>query len=364
MYSKFFDKLNRGSRVVGRLIKYKITKEPFPLCVHLQITKRCNLRCIYCYADPENLANVPDLEYSEYTRLVDELVSMGTKWIRFLGGEPLIRDDIGQMVDYAKSKGIVTEMNTNGYFMRQRGQDIRNLDSLVVSIDGAKKTNDKCRGQGSYDKAIEAVEIAKDLGMSVRLHGCLSRYHQLKDIDHIANLAVKYGTAFNFSAPSPIFFNDDQRMKGHPGQEQAAILHQRCIQLKAQGYPLTNTNTAADYVRKWPNPKTDVLTNDDFKKFSIPKRSYVPCTAGKLYCTIDVDGRVYACASLWRNALNYREVGFKKAWQHLHNLDCLSCNYIANIELNLLLGLNPRTLFEISSYVLGRTAKLGKNVRI
>ena len=363
MWSRYLNKLNRGGVAVSKLLKYKIDKKPFPLCVHLQISKRCNLKCIYCYADPENLANVPDLEYEEYTRLIDELASMGTRWIRFLGGEPLIRTDIGQMIDYANKKGMVTEMNTNGYFMKQRAEYIKNLDSLVVSIDGTRETNDKCRGSGSYDKAIQAIEIAKDLGMTVRLHGCLSKYHTLEDINHLPQLAVKYGTAFNFSAPSPVYFKDDQRMEGHPSQEQVAMLHQRCVELKKEGYPLTNTDTAARFVKKWPNTQGDVLTKKDIENMTIPKGTYVPCKAGKLYCTIDVDGRVYACASLWKYGLNYKEVGFRKAWEYLNDLDCVSCNYIANIELNLLLDLNLNTLFEIISYILGRTARIGRKKR-
>lgn len=327
------------------------------MCVHLQITKLCNLRCIYCYADPANLSNVPDLTYSEYTKLLDVLASMGTRWLRYLGGEPLLRDDIGDIIDYAKHKGMVTEMNTNGYFIKQKASLIRNLDSLVVSIDGTRETNDKCRGQGSYDKAIEAIEIANNLGMVVRLHGCLSQYHTQEDIDHVAQLAVKYGTAFNFSAPSPVYFKDDQRMRGHPAQEQVMMLHKRCVEFKKQGYPLTNTDTAAQYVRRWPNPERDVLTKEDIKNKSILRKNYVPCSAGKLYCTIDVDGRVYACASLWKHGFNYKEVGFKKAWDYLNDLDCISCNYIANIELNLLLGLNPCALFEIGAYVLRWTAR-------
>lgn len=359
---RFFSKLNRGSGVIGALIKYKITKKPFPLCVHLQITKRCNLRCVYCYADKESLVNVPDLKYNEYVALIDNLAKMGTKWIRFLGGEPLLRNDIGQMIDYAKAKCMVTEMNTNGYFMAQKGEAIKNLDSLVVSIDGTRETNDTCRGEGSYDKAIRAIEIAKDLGMSVRLHGCLSKYHQIKDTEHLASLAVKYGTAFNFSAPSPVYYGDDVRMNAHPSQKQVAILHHRCEELKALGYPLTNTNTAAEYIKKWPKPESDIIVKDDIVSGQIDKKTYVSCAAGKLYCTIDIDGKVYACATLWRDALSYKEVGLQKAWEHINNPDCLSCNYIANIELNLLLGLNPKTLWEIASYVLGRTAKIGKKI--
>lgn len=354
---RYFHTLRRGSSVFLKLLQYKINKKPFPLCVHIQITKRCNLQCVYCYADPQNLSNVPDMTYPEYCALLDELVSMGTRWIRFLGGEPLIRDDIGEMVDYARARGMITEMNTNGYFMKQKAKDIKSLDSLVVSIDGIRETNDLCRGKGSYDKAIEAIEIAKDLGISVRLHGCLSKYHTQKDIDHVARLAVEYGTAFNFSAPSPVYFKDDRRMEGHPGQEQAAMLHQRCVELKKEGWPLTNTDTAAAYVKRWPNPNSDVLRKEDFKKMPVPAGSYVPCSAGKLYCTVDVDGHVYACASMWKYGLNYKEAGFEKGWEYIQDMDCISCNYMANIELNLLLGLNWQTLFEVGSYLLNRTAK-------
>ena len=353
-------RLYLGTKTIGNLIKYKITKKPTPVCVLFQITKRCNLRCIYCYADQQNLASVPDLSYADYTRLIDEIAALGGHWIRFLGGEPLMRNDIGAMVDYAYKNGMLTEMNTNGYFMKQRAQEIKNLDSLVISIDGAKEVTDICRGQGTYDKCIEAIEIAKDLGIAVRLHGCLSKYHTQADIDHLAELSVKYGIAFNFSAPSPIYYNDDMRMEGHPTQAQVAMLHQRCKELKALGYPLINTNVAADYVRLWPNPNSDVITKEDVVKLNLKKGSFVPCVAGKLYCCVDIDGKVYPCAGHWRDGLNSLEVGFEKAWRNLWELECVSCNYLASIELSLLYRLNPKTIWEVASYIIGRTAKAGR----
>ena len=338
-----------GSRTLYSLIKFRLTGKPTPVCVIFQITKHCNLHCVYCYANKEALKDVPDLTYEEFTGLVDQIYTLGGRWIRFLGGEPLMRNDIGKMIRYANDKGMMTEMNTNGYFMEGKTNNLRELDSLVISIDGTKETNDKCRGQGSYDKAINAIELAKNIGIPMRLHGCLSCYHTIDDINHLAELSEKYDVAFNFSAPSPIYFEDDKRMSCHPSQEQVAMIHQRCIELKAEGYNITTTNAGAKYVKKWPG-KRDVLTKED----NPPKGSYVPCVNGKLFCTIDVDGNVYPCAGYWRDGVNAKQIGFRYAWEHLHHLPCLSCNYSANIELSLLFRLSPRAIKEVLIYLFKR----------
>ncbi len=358
--SQFYRNLRQikaGSYIVYTLLKFKFLKKPTPVCVTFQITKYCNLKCFYCYANAEKFKDLPDFTYEDYTRLIDEAYNLGCRWVRFLGGEPLTREDIGKMIDYAYNKGILTEMNTNGYFVKQKAQQIKNLDSLVISIDGARETNDKCRGQGAYDKCLEAIEVAKDLGIPIRLHGCFTKYHTQADIDHLAELAVKYGAAFNFSAPSPVIWADDKRMYGHPSQQQVAMLHQRCAELKDQGYPVTTTRIGAEYVKKWPKPDSDVITKDDLKNLNFPKKSYIPCLDGKLCAEIDVDGMVYPCAGHWRGGINAKEVGLEKAWENNFNLHCVQCNYLSNIEQSLLFHLNSKTLIEVVSYMFGRTKK-------
>ena len=346
----------KGIRILISLLAYKLTKKPFPLHVQIQVTKKCNLKCPYCYRDAENIKQASDFSFEQFTTLIDEIKSQGTKWVRFLGGEPLMRKDIGKMIDYASSQGMVTELNTNGYFIDDLIFDLYNLDSIVISIDGTPQTHNKTRGEGSYQKAIHAVEVCKQHGLTVRLHGCLTKYHTLEDIDHLGELARNYRISFNFSSPSPNFFDTDYKMEGHPSRELILKLHQRMMELKTKGYPITNSFSSLPFIKNWPLPQKDVITQTDIEQMKIPSNQYVECHAGKIFCTLDVDGRVCLCASIWRNGLKYQDVGFKKAFSYVNNrsaYNCVSCNYLANIELNGLFLLHLPILLEIGSYLLG-----------
>ena len=79
-------------------------KKRVPLIVNYQVTTLCNLRCIYCYADLHSPKEERDLSTAEIFREIDELYGLGTRWIRLMGGEPLMRDDIGAIIDYIKKK--------------------------------------------------------------------------------------------------------------------------------------------------------------------------------------------------------------------------------------------------------------------
>ncbi len=347
--------IHKGIKIFLSLLRYKLTKKPFPLHVQIQVTKKCNLKCPYCYRDAENIKQASDFSFEQFTALIDEIKSQGTKWVRFLGGEPLMRVDIGKMINYASSQGMVTELNTNGYFIDDRILDLYNLDSIVISIDGTPQTHNKTRGEGSYQKAIHAIEVCKKHRLRVRLHGCLTKHHTLEDIDHLGELALNYNTSFNFSSPSPNFFDNDHQMEGHPSRELILKLHHRMMELKTKGYPITNSLSSRSYINNWPLPYKDIITQTDIEQRKISNSQYVECHAGKIFCTLDVDGRVCLCASIWRNGLKYQDVGFKKAFEYINNrnaYNCVSCNYLANIELNGLFLLHFPILWEIGLYLL------------
>lgn len=169
IFNKYLQLMISALKIVSQLVKFKINGRPHPLILQVQVTKRCNLSCFYCYRDAENIKDKDDMTLQTFKCLIDQASQLGTRWVRLLGGEPLIRNDIGQMVDYVKSKGMLCEMNTNGYFLTQRIHQLTNLDSLVISIDGAEHTHDLCRGKGSYHVAITALDLAKQLKLPLRL---------------------------------------------------------------------------------------------------------------------------------------------------------------------------------------------------
>ena len=87
----------------GGVLKAKVLNQRVPLNIMLSVTNRCTSNCCYC-----NISNRKQRELTtrEILDLVDQITKMGTQRLGLWGGEPLIRDDIGQIIDYAKKNKI------------------------------------------------------------------------------------------------------------------------------------------------------------------------------------------------------------------------------------------------------------------
>ena len=66
-------------------------------------------------------------------------------------------------------------MTTNGYFVKKRIEALKKVDHLCISLDGNKESNDKSRGEGSFEKIIEGIKCATENGIAVRVHATLSK---------------------------------------------------------------------------------------------------------------------------------------------------------------------------------------------
>jgi MoaA/NifB/PqqE/SkfB family radical SAM enzyme len=134
----------------------------------------CNLRCSYCVA--RSSPNVPRraIGAANAARLVDEAVALGFSEVFFTGGEPFILPDIYDMLAYSSAR-IRTSVLTNAMLLR--GPRLEKLcainnDNLItqVSLDGATAAqHDAYRGNGSWDKALEGIELLQQRGVTVWL---------------------------------------------------------------------------------------------------------------------------------------------------------------------------------------------------
>ncbi len=139
-----------------KIVQANITKQWLPLIVSLTVTNRCNLRCIYCYGSYYN-RNIQDYPTNIWLNLVDDLASLGTKLIHLEGGEPLLRNDIGDLIDYIKNAGMICRMNSNGLLVPKNINKLKGLDSLCISLDGDPEANNENRGQGTYEKILDGI---------------------------------------------------------------------------------------------------------------------------------------------------------------------------------------------------------------
>ncbi len=109
--------MRKAFLAASALVKIHLLRQRVPLFVSWNVTFRCNLRCAYCAAcevDREELGT------EQVLRGLDGLWKVGTRWVTFGGGEPLIREDCGEILRYAREKGFQVYLSTNGIPCRKR----------------------------------------------------------------------------------------------------------------------------------------------------------------------------------------------------------------------------------------------------
>lgn len=150
------------------------------------ITNRCNLNCIHCYAK----ANTRKVELStdDCKKIINEIAGFGVPLIIFSGGEPLMRKDIFELADHAKKRGIKVVLSTNGTLIDEKiVNDLKVFDYVGISLDGIK-AHEKFRGvEGSFERALKGLEIAREVTLT-GIRFTLTKYNFL-EISEVLKLA-------------------------------------------------------------------------------------------------------------------------------------------------------------------------------
>ena len=181
--------------------------------MYFRLTPLCNLRCVMCgqrgdkgvlkgaFAAAEAKDIVP---LATYKRLVDE-VRPKRPVVYLWGGEPFLYPDLFPLVDYMMESGLTVSVNTNGTFLEAKAEEIvrRKWHALFVSLDGFEETNDRIRGEGSYDRVIrgfEAINREKERqGSHYPYMGVVTTVNNLnyKDLYRLAEAAKDFKLAWH-----------------------------------------------------------------------------------------------------------------------------------------------------------------------
>lgn len=159
-------------------------------------SRTCNLRCVHCYTDSENKKYEGELSTEEGMKLIDELADFNIPSLLFSGGEPLMRKDLFQLIEYAAKKNIRPVISTNGTLIdAQTARDIKNAGVVYVgiSLDGMEKVNDKFRGvEGAFKKAMAGFENCRNADQRVGLRLTLTRQNYM-DLNEIFDFIEREG---------------------------------------------------------------------------------------------------------------------------------------------------------------------------
>ena len=165
------------------------------LAASIRVTKRCNAFCKHCYGNSGEPFN-NELTTREIKKLIDVYSDeFGVKKIFFTGGEPFARGDIVEILQYAYYKNMEILISTNGSLLTKNIlKEIQNINFSMfqISIDGPKEIHNKIRGDGFFEKAINALKLLKELNFkNVTIATCLMR-ENYDQINKIIDIVVEY----------------------------------------------------------------------------------------------------------------------------------------------------------------------------
>ncbi|AQT67739.1 Antilisterial bacteriocin subtilosin biosynthesis protein AlbA [Anaerohalosphaera lusitana] len=150
------------------------------------ITSKCNLRCVHCYNDSGCDIKSNEATTSEAKAVLDDLADFGVPSVLFSGGEPLMRDDLFELIDHARDKGLRTVISTNGTLITpERAAKINELgvSYVGISLDGIGEVNDQFRQvDGAFDRAVAGIRNCQNAGVRVGLRLTLTK-RNVQDLD-------------------------------------------------------------------------------------------------------------------------------------------------------------------------------------
>jgi radical SAM protein with 4Fe4S-binding SPASM domain len=151
--------------------------ERVPLQVSIEVTRRCPLECLHCYnnlpmGDME--AKQRELSKEEHFRMLDELVEMGCFWLLYTGGEIFARRDFLEIYTYAKKKGFLITLFTNGTIINEQIADyLVEWPPFAIEITLYGRTRETYEAltavPGSYDRCLRGIKLLKERGLPLKL---------------------------------------------------------------------------------------------------------------------------------------------------------------------------------------------------
>ena len=273
-----------------------------PICLTWELTYACNLQCVHCLSS-SGQRDDRELTTEQAFAVLDELRDLQVFYINIGGGEPMVRRDFFDIIEYSIANDIGVKFSTNGAFIDEKNaQRLAAMDYLdiQISLDGTDAvTNDAVRGEGSYDTAIRAMDNLKAAGFGQFKISVVVTRHNVDQLDAFKALADSYGAQLRITRLRPAGRGADTWDELHPTNAQQRQIYNWLL---AHG--------------------ENVLTGDSFFHLnafgeSLPGLNL--CGAGRVVCLIDPIGDVYACPFVIHDTFKAGNVledgGFTHVWR-------------------------------------------------
>ncbi|MGM0878135.1 MAG: TIGR04053 family radical SAM/SPASM domain-containing protein [Bacillota bacterium] len=170
-----------------------------PFIVIWEVTRACALKCLHCRAEAQYRRDPRELTFEEGKDLINQIYEMDNPLLVFTGGDPLMRDDLYDLIDYAVKKGVRVSMTPSATprvtkKAIEKAKDV-GLSRWAFSVDGPnRQIHDHFRGaNGSFDLTMNAIQYLHELEMPIQINTVVSRYN-VSQLNEMAQLVTNLGT--------------------------------------------------------------------------------------------------------------------------------------------------------------------------
>ncbi len=297
------------------------------MIVSWNTTNKCNMYCNHCYRDAGAEAE-HELNTIQGKSLIDEISKAGFKIMVFSGGEPLMRPDIYELVEYATKIGLRSVLGSNGSLITEEvAQKLKAAGTMGVGISldslNPKKHDEFRNYQGGFREAINGMKNCRDAGLPFQIHTTVMNWN-IDEILNLTDFAVGMGAvAHHIFFLVPTGRGSDIEKQSLTPEEYEELLNDIMLKQKDVSIELKPT-CAPQFMRI-------------AKEMGMNLRFSRGCLAGTSYCIISPTGDVQPCAYLNIPIGNVRETPFSEIWksnpvfEELRTLDykgkCGICKY-------------------------------------
>lgn len=273
----------------------KALKLGIPLSVQLDLTYRCNERCVHCYLDHNDHGEMTTAEVKD---LLDQLAEAGVFFLTISGGEILMRKDFFEILEYARMKLFSVKLKTNAVLIHEKeSQRITSLgvESVQVSIYSHRpEVHDAVtKLPGSLERSLDAIRSLRGHGIRVIVANVLTR-HNAADYPAVKALAAELGVEFTMDPTITPMMDGDRSILSLNIDEDALrrVFRDQSLVGNVEEFCAPPAGTGEDALDS------------------------LPCSAGHTACYVSPYGDVYPCVQFPLRCGNVRRSNFRDIWQN------------------------------------------------
>lgn len=281
-------------------LQSRVEDQHIPILGSLELTFRCNMRCQHCYIplDQRVGRGEAELTLAEIQGILDEITDLGCFWLLLTGGEVLLRPDFLDIYSYARNKGLLLTLFTNGTLLTPQIADHlaqwRPFDIEITLYGASQETYERVTGiPGSYARCRRGIDLLleRNLPLALKTMVMTLNHHEL---EQMKRLAEELGVRFHFDPVLQLAMDGSTRPACFRLTPQEVVQVEKADPLRA---------------REWPKSIQENLAN------TVSDRRLFLCGAGKSSFHIDPLGRLSMCISSRYPSYDLKPGSFQEGWE-------------------------------------------------